>query len=232
MTATTTTATTQQPSIFRMFYTAKRTQLVLEQGWTNAQGVKVAGIKVGRIEKISITANSTDKVTGEITTKFLNCVHVVYISASGKRCSQFISCRAYLARATEKRKEEAQNYQAYQNFSNASVWSVYPKPNPKKKVIPSPTQDNAATPKPPRTVTTVKEAVTCDCEDFEHQGSYLSEHPYLWEKVIKGYSICKHSFTVMSHLGFDSLGSYLKAWKPGGRLNKLGAVMNSTRRSA
>ena len=231
MTATTTTATTQQPSIFRMFYTSKRTQIVLEQGWTNAQGVKVAGIKVGRIEKISITCNSTDKVTGEVTTKFLNCVHVTYISASGKRCSQFISCRAYLARATQKRREEAQNYTAYQNFSDATVWSVYPKPST-TKVIPSPT-DNETPKKAPRTVTTVKDAVCCDCEDYSFQSGYLSEHPYLWEKVIKGYSICKHSFTVMSHLGFDSLGSYLKAWKPGGRLNKLGAVMNqTTRRSA
>ncbi len=225
--------TTQQPSIFRMFYTAKRTQIVLEQGWTNAQGVKVEGVKVGRIEKISITCKTTDKVTGEITTKFLNCVHVTYISASGKRCSQFISCRAYLARATEKRKEEALKYQAYQNFSDATVWSVYPKPDPNKKVIPSPQQNDAATiAKPPRTVTTVKDAVVCDCPDFEEQGGYLSEHPYLWQKVIKGYSICKHSLCTLSHLGFDSLGGYLKAWKPGGRLNKLGAVMNSTRRSA
>ena len=216
-----------------MFYTSKRTQLVLEQGWTNAQGVKVAGIKVRRIEKISITCNSTDKVTGEITTKFLNCVHVTYISASGKRCSQFISCRAYLARATEKRKEEALKYQAYQNFSDATVWSVYPKPDSNKKVIPSPQQNDAAKiAKPPRTVTTVKEAVTCDCEDFDHQGSYLSEHPYLWEKVIKGYSICKHSYTVLSHLGCDSLGAYFKSWKPGGRLSNVGAVMNRTTRKS
>lgn len=229
---TSTTATTA--NIYRLFYTHKRTQMLLESGWVNAQGVKVEGVKVKSVEKVSITCNSTDKVTGEITTKFLNCVHVVYRSASGKRCSQFISCRAYLARATEKRREESLKYQAYQNFSNASVWSVYPKPSENKKVIPSPQQNDAAKiAKPPRTVTTVKEAVVCDCPDFEEQSEYLGQHPYLWEKVIKGYSICKHSLTVLNHLGFDSLGSYLKAWRPGGRLNKLGAVMNqTTRRSA
>ncbi len=232
MSASTTTATSQQPSIFRMFYTAKRTQIVLEQGWTNAQGVKIAGIKVKSIEKISITANTTDKISGEITTKFLNCVHVVYRSASGKRCSQFISCRAYLARATEKRKEESLKYQAYQNFSNASVWSVYPKPNPNKKVIPAPTQDNAITPKPPRTVTTTKEVVVCDCPDFEEQGGYLSEHPYLWNQIVKGYTICKHSYTVLSQLGCDSLGAYFKSWRPGGRLSNVAATMNRTTRSA
>ena len=230
MTATTTTSTS---NIHRLFYTAKRSQIILEQGWTNAQGVKVEGVKVKSVEKVSITCNSTDKVTGEITQKFLNCVHVVYISASGKRCSQFISSRAYLARATAKRKEEAEKYQAYQNFSNASTWSVYPKKSDSaKKVIPSPTQDNATTPKPPRTVITTKEAVVCDCPDFEEQGGYLQEHPYLWNQVLKNYTICKHSFTVLNHLGFDSLGAYLKSWKAG-RLSKLSNVMNrTTQRSA
>ena len=101
MTAPTTTSTA---NIYRLFYTHKRTMMLLESGWVNAQGVKVEGVKVKNVEKVSITCNSTDKVTGEITTKYLNCVHVTYISATGKRCSQFISCRAYLAWATEKRK--------------------------------------------------------------------------------------------------------------------------------
>lgn len=141
MTATTTTSTA---NIHRLFYTAKRSAIILESGWTNAKGVKVAGVKVKSIEKVSITANHTNPATGEITTQFLNCVHVVYISASGKRCSQFVSCRAYLARATEKRREESEKYKAYQNFSNATTWSVYPKPSESKKIIPSPQQNDAA----------------------------------------------------------------------------------------
>lgn len=228
MTATTT-ITTQQPTIFRMFYTSKRTQIILESGWTNAKGVKVEGIKVRNIEKISTTCNSTNKVTGEITTKFLNCVHVTYISASGKRCSQFISCRAYLARATQKRREEAENYQAYQSSSTPKEWSVYQKPNP-NKVVTTLKQDEATPKKEPRRVTTEREGVYCDCEDFENQGSYLQQHPYLWEKVIKQYSICKHALCTLGHLGFDSLGKYLKAWQPGGRLNNMAMTMNRVSR--
>ena len=231
MTATITTATaTTAPSIHRMFYTSKRTQIILESGWVNAKGIKVEGVKIKKIEKISITCNSINKQTGEIAQKFLNCVHVTYISASGKRCSQFVSCRAYLTRATNKRKEEAENYKAYQNFSDATQWSVYPKPNPNVvKIETTPQKDTPV--KPPRTVTTVREGVFCDCEDFEHQGSYLKQHPYLWEKVIKVYSICKHSLCTLNHLGFDSLSKYLKAFQPGGRLNNLSVVMNRTVRS-
>lgn len=221
MSATTTTATTQQPSIFRLFYTFKRTQMLLESGWTNAQGVVVAGVKVKRIEKVSTT-----KPDGT----FYNCVHVVYISASGKRCSQFISCRAYLQRATEKRKQEAENYKAYQNFSDATRWSVYPKANPNKASEQSPQQEDTAT--KVRTVTTVREGVFCDCEDFENQHHYLSQHPYLWNQVIKQYRICKHALCTLGHLGFDSLGKYMKAWQPGGSLSNLSATMNRTTRSA
>ena len=148
--------------------------------------------------------------------------------ASGKRCSQFVSCRAYLTRATNKRKEEAGNYKAYQNFSDATQWSVYPKPNP-NKVESTPQQDIPV--KTPRTVNTTKHGVYCDCPDFENQHTYLSQHPYLWEKVIKGYSICKHALCTLNHLGFDSLGKYLKAFQPGGRLNNLSVTMNQTTRS-
>lgn len=84
-----------------------------------------------------------------------------------------------------------------------------------------------------RSVHTTPQSAFCDCEDFEHQHAYLSQHPYLWQKVIKGYSICKHSLCALSQLGFSSLSSYLKAWQPGGRLNQLAVTMNRmTRRSA
>jgi hypothetical protein len=193
--------------------------MLLESGWVNAKGVKVEGVKVKSIEKVSIT-----KPNGE----YLNCVHVVYISGSGKRCSQFISCRAYLQRATEKRKQESENYKAYQNFSDATQWSVYPKANPSKASEQSRQQEDTTT--KVRTVTTVPEGVFCSCEDFQNQHSYLSQHPYLWHQVIKQFRICKHSLCTLSHLGFSSLRDYLAAWKPGGRLNKLAATMNRTTR--
>lgn len=218
MTSTTSTTT---PSIFKMFYTFKRTQMLLESGWTNADGVIVSGVKVRKIERVTIV-----KPNG----KFYNCVHVVYISALGHRCSQFISCRAYLQRATQKRKEESQNYKAYQD-SSASEWKVYPKGNPAKTEA-APRQiesDNDAVTY--RSVVTERDAVYCDCEDFEHQSSYFRQHPYLWQKIIKGYSICKHALCTLNQLGFDSLSSYLKAWKPGGRLNQLSVTMNRTSRS-
>ena len=53
----------------------------------------------------------------------------------------------------------------------------------------------------------------------------------IWQKVSRGYSICKHSLCVLSQLGFSSLSSYLKAWQPGGRLNKLAVTMNRTTRA-
>jgi len=60
------------PTIFRMFYTHRRTQILLE----------AKGIKVKSIEKVSI-----NKPNGE----FYNCVHVIYIVKNGGRCSTFIS---------------------------------------------------------------------------------------------------------------------------------------------
>ena len=65
------TATTTTPSIFRMFYTHKRTQMLLE----------AKGIRVKNIEKVSIS-----KPSGA----FYNCVHVIYTTVAG-RCSTFIS---------------------------------------------------------------------------------------------------------------------------------------------
>lgn len=213
-----TTTTAQQPSIFRMFYTHKRTQMLLESGWTNAQGVKVEGIKVKSVEKVSIT-----KPDGT----FYNCVHVIYVSGSGKRCSQFISCRAYLQRATEKRREESANYQAFQDSGEPSSWKVYPKANPVTVKGERAARDESNATKY-RTVTTTPDGVTCDCEDWSNQADYLSQHPYLWHQVIKGYRICKHSLCTLNQLGFDSLGKYLKSWQPGGRLNNLAVTMNRT----
>jgi len=82
-----------------MFYTHKRSMILLEN----------KGIKVQRIEAVRIT-----KPNGE----FYNMVHVVYRVKNGGRCSTFISCKDYLARATEKRKEEAEKYTAYQEKHN------------------------------------------------------------------------------------------------------------------
>jgi hypothetical protein len=205
------TVATQQPSIFRMFYTHKRTQILLE----------AKGIRVKNIEKVSI-----NKPNGE----FYCAVHVVYRVANGGRCSTFISCREYLQRATEKRKQEAENYKAYQDNDSPANWRVYPKGNPVKGQEPRQVEDN--TTDKYRSVTTTPQAVTCDCEDFENQHTYLSQHPYLWQQVIKKYRICKHSLCALNHLGFSSLSKYLAAWQPGGRLNQLAVTMNRTRKSA
>ena len=201
------TATTQAPSIFRMFYTHKRTQILLE-----AKGIRVKSIESVRINKPS----------GE----FYNCVHVVYRVANGGRCSTFISCKEYLARATQKRKQEAENYKAYQENDSPSNWRVYPKGNPVKTQEQPRQIESDTTEVKYRSVTTTPNAVTCDCEDFEKQHTYLSQHPYLWEKVIKQYRICKHSMATLGQLGFSSLSKYLGAWKPGGKLSNLSATMN------
>ncbi len=208
----TTSITTQQPSIYRLFYTHRRTEILL----------KAQGVRVKNIEKVSIT-----KPSGA----FYNCVHVIYRVANGARCSTFISCKEYLARATEKRKEEATNYQAFQDNGNPAAWRVYVKANPAK--VQAPRQIEPSTADKYRTVQTTPQSVFCDCEDFENQHTYLSQHPYLWQKVIKGYQICKHSLCALSQLGFSSLSSYLKVWLPGGRLSQLAVTMNrTTRRSA
>ena len=202
-----TVATTQAPSIFRMFYTHKRTQILLE----------AKGIKVKSIEKVSI-----NKPSGE----FYCAVHVVYRVANGGRCSTFLSCKDFLARAIEKRKQEAQNYKAYQENDSPSNWRVYPKGNPvKTQEQPRQIEQDTIDVKY-RSVMTTPNAVSCDCEDWSSQHTYLSQHPYLWQTVIRGYRICKHSLCALNHLGFSSLSAYLKAWQPGGKLSNLSATMN------
>lgn len=69
---------------------------------------------------------------------------MVYRVANGGRCSTFISCKEYLSRATEKRKEEADKYVARQDFESPSQWRVYPKANPKKVEVPRQIDDNKA----------------------------------------------------------------------------------------
>lgn len=157
------------------------------------------------VEKVSIT-----KPDGSA----YNCVQIVYSTAAG-RCSTFISCREYLGHAMQARKARAMEYTAQQGIANPQQWKVK---SGELGCI-------------PRTVTTTPHSVTCDCEDFQHQDAYLSQHPYLWQKVIKGYSICKHSFATLASLGFGSLRDYLAAWKEGGRLNNLAAMMNRTTRA-
>lgn len=80
-------------SITQVFYTHKRTELIL-------QG---KGIKVRKVLSVSIV-----KPNG----KFLCCVHVVYIVESGAKCSCFLSVKDYLKRSINKRKEAAKEYTA------------------------------------------------------------------------------------------------------------------------
>ncbi len=199
MTATTAPAKT----IFTQFYTHNRTRHILEQ----------KGIRVQKIEKVRITNRN-----GE----YLRCVQVTYIVASG-RCSTFISCRDYLAEAMNGRRERAKGYTASQNSNRPSEWNVY------AKVSQMPVQLGTATRGSEgkrRIVTTTPTSVSCTCEDFESQGYYLQEHPYLWYHVLKERRICKHAIATLNELGFDSLRDYLAAWKPNGRLNNLAAVLN------
>lgn len=200
----TTTTTAPAKTIFTQFYTHKRTRHILEQ----------KGIRVQKIEKVRITNRN-----GE----YLRCVQVTYIGASGRRCSTFISCRDYLAEAMAGRKERAKDYTASQNSRHPSEWNVY------AKVSQMPVQPELATRGSEgkrRVVTTTPTSVSCTCEDFESQGYYYQEHPYLWFEVLKQRRICKHSLCVLNQLGFGSLRDYLQAWKPNGRLNNLAATMN------
>ncbi len=175
------TATTTTRSIFKQFYTHKRTQALLE----------AKGIKVKSIEKVSIT-----KPSGES----YNSVHVIYIVSSGSRCSTFISCKEYLNQAMQNRRVKAMDYKAQQGIANPQQWKV--------------TSNELGS--IPRRVTTTPHSVTCDCEDFNTQANYLSQHPYLWNNIIKGHRICKHAFATLNELGFGSLRDYLAAWKPEG----------------
>ncbi len=206
------TTQTQAPSIFKLFYTHRRAEILLS----------AKGIKVKNIEKVSI-----NKPSGE----FYCAVHVIYTVKNGGRCSTFISCKEFLARAAEKRKQESENYVARQDFHAPSQWRVYPKGS-SVKAIEQPRQIKESTTDKYRTVATTPQAVVCDCEDFTNQANYLSQHPYLWESVIKQHRICKHALCALNQLGFNSLSSYLKAWQPGGRLNQLSIAMHRTRKSA
>ena len=171
------------------------------------QLLEAKGIKVKSVERVAIA-----KPDGT----FYNCVHVVYIVSSGVRCSTFIGCREYLNVAMQSRREKSRDYQATQGIANPTQWKVKSSSEPGKF---------------PRTVTTTPHAVTCDCQDFQGQHEYLSQHPYLWQKVLKQYSICKHALAAIACLGFGSLRDYLAAWKPEGRLSKLTTTMNHTTRA-
>lgn len=152
--------------------------------------LEAKGIKVKSIEKVSII-----KPSGE----FYNCVHVVYIVSNGQRCSTFIGCREYLSQAMQNRRVKARDYKAVQGIANPQQWRV--------------TSNELGC--IPRHVTTAPHGVSCDCEDFNTQADYLSQHPYLFKKVLKQYRICKHALATLNQLGFNSLRDYLIAWKPG-----------------
>lgn len=202
------TTATKERSIFTQFYTHSRTREILEG----------KGIKVRKIEKVSI-----HKPSGE----FYRCVQVVYTVVNGQRCSTFVSCKDYLSKAYGDRKERSKEYTAYQDREHSTYWTVV------SKVIQMPlTGDMATSGKEgkARTVTTVADAVVCDCEDFANQPYYLQEHPYLWYTLMKERRVCKHVFTTLDALGFGSLRDYLAAWKPEGRLSKLSATMNQQSR--
>ena len=198
------TTTTAPKTIFTQFYTRNRTRQILEQ----------KGIRVQKIEAIRIANRN-----GE----YLRCVQVTYIVASGRRCSTFLSCKEYLAEAMAGRRERAKDYTASQNSNRPSEWNVY------AKVAQLPVEPRTATrggEGKRRIVITTPTSVSCTCEDYESQGSYYQEHPYLWFEVLKQRRICKHSLCVLSQLGFGSLRDYLAAWKPEGKLSKLAGVMN------
>lgn len=191
-----TTATTQKPSIFKMFYTFKRSEMLLT----------AKGIKVTKVEKVSIT-----KPSG----RFYNCVHIIYHTSAG-RCSTFVGCREYLNQAMQNRRVKAQEYKAVQGIANPQEWIVL----------------SSELGSIPYTVTTTPHSVDCDCIDFMTQSEYLSQHPYLWQKIIKQYRICKHSLATLSHLGCSSLKDYLQSWKTGGRISRLAETMNRTTRKS
>lgn len=202
------TTATKERSIFTQFYTHSRTKQILE----------AKGVKVKKIEKVAI-----HKPSGE----YYKCVHVVYVVANGSRCSTFVSCKDYLAKAYGERKERSKEYTAHQDFANPSEWTVV------SKVIQLPLHgDMAKSGKEgkARHVTTAPQAVVCNCEDFVTQPDYLMEHPYLWYTLMKERRVCKHCYTVMDALGFGSLRDYLLAWKSEGKLSKLAATMNQQSR--
>lgn len=200
----TATNTTSNGTIFRLFYTHRRAEQILQ----------VKGIKIKRIERISI-----NRPSGE----FLNCVQITYIVSSGRRCSTFISCKDFLALATQGRRERSKDYKSYQDSKHPSEWRVY------ANVVQLPTENRQPTKSSEgkvRHVIASTAGISCDCEDYLRQPDYFQEHPYLWWQVCKQRHICKHTVNVMSALGFGSLKDYLAGWKPEGRLSKLAGVMN------
>lgn len=89
-------------SLFQIFYTHKRTEILLA-----AKGIKA------KVMKVAIARPNG---------KFYNCVHVIYETKFGI-CSMFISCKEYLQRAIANRKEKASEYVVTQR-SNPAHWDV------------------------------------------------------------------------------------------------------------
>ena len=112
----------------------------------------------------------------------------------------------------QNRRVKSKDYRATQNIANPQQWKVT-------------SNELAFT---VRTVVTTPHSVTCDCEDFTEQSGYLSQHPYLWERVIKQYSICKHALAAIAALGFGSLKDYLSAWKLAGVMNRKGNTYHTS----
>lgn len=89
-------------ALYQIFYTHKRTEILLA-----AKGIKA------KVMKVAIVRPSG---------KFYNCVHVVYRTVNGI-CSMFISCKEYLQRAIANRQQSASEYVVTQR-SNPAHWDV------------------------------------------------------------------------------------------------------------
>lgn len=163
-------------SLYQIFYTHKRAELLLA-----AKGIKA------KVMKITIVRPSG---------KFYNCVQVIY-KVAGSVCSTFLSCKEFLKRAIENRKDAGNDY-FVSGTDTANQYHVYGK-------------DADLLTQPGYIVTASKNAIACECLDYQKQSAIYAEHPYLWKQLFKEKQICKHGFAVLrSIFGLGKLSTYLK----------------------
>lgn len=159
----------------QVFYTHKRAQLLLA-----AKGIKA------KVMRITIVRPSG---------KLYNCVQVVY-SVAGSICSTFLSCKEFLKRAIENRKDASNDYFVSET-DKVNQFHVYGK-------------DADYLTQPGYIVTAYKDAIACECLDYQKQAAIYQEHPYLWKQLFKERQICKHGFALLKTLGYGKLSTYLR----------------------
>ena len=128
-------------------------------------------------------------VAPSIAVRIQRFAFVVWVHVAGQRPT-FISKVLFRFHFAEWRKAQARGLTATQWIDQATRFTVRNESKGSAYVIDA---------SPSR--------LDCTCDDYKNQVQFL------------GRGCCKHGYAVLAKLGFDSLGVYIEAYKPGGYMS-------------